>query len=69
MLWMSGSKRLKLDETPRELSCVLVPPKGTGLVVPRIYADNGTMAEVTEFKMELLPQDGEKGKRSIEFAH
>ena len=62
LLWLSESKRLKLDTTPRELSCVLVPPPETGLVVPRIYSDNGTTAEVTQFKMELLPKGGDAEK-------
>ena len=49
------SKAIPLSATPREFSCVLTTPAGSGLIVPRIYTDKGSSASVTEFRMELLP--------------
>ena len=49
------SKAIPLSSTPREFSCVLTTPAGSGLIVPRIYTDKGSSASVTEFRMELLP--------------
>ncbi|MBQ6352015.1 MAG: DUF4838 domain-containing protein, partial [Lentisphaeria bacterium] len=51
----SASEPFKLAAKPKSFSCVLTPPAGTGLVIPRVYTDKGGKAEVTEFRMEVLP--------------
>ncbi len=59
LLPRSESPAFQLTETPQTFTCILTPPKGTGLVIPRIYAENGAHATVTEFRMELLQPQNE----------
>ncbi len=54
----SESEWFRLSDTPRTFTCVLTPKQGTGLIIPRVYADKDSTATVTEFRMELLPPDG-----------
>ena len=55
LLPRSASQPFPLSATPKTFSCILTPPKHTGLIVPRIFTDKGARAEVTEFRIELLP--------------
>ena len=59
LLPRSESPAFQLTETPQTVTCILTPPKGTGLVIPRIYAENGAHATVTAFRMELLQPQNE----------
>ena len=57
ILHPSDSQPLELTPDAKVFTCVLKPAKGTGLVIPRFYADKGSRAEVSEFQMELIPPD------------
>ena len=50
----SKSEPFALSSTPKEFTCVLTPSEGTGLIIPRIFIDKGSRAEVTDFRMELI---------------
>ena len=52
------SRAFELATEPQEFKYVFTPPKGAGLVVPRIYTEGGTRATVTRFRMRLLPPAG-----------
>ena len=49
------SRAFELAPEPREFKYVFTPPKGAGLVIPRIYTEGGSRATVTRFRMRLLP--------------
>ena len=53
----SKSRAFELAPEPQEFKYVFTPPKGTGFVIPRIYSEEGTRAEVTRFRMRLLPPE------------
>ena len=55
LLPRSVSEPCKLSGKSKQFSCVLTPTKGTGLIIPRIFMDKGGKAEVTDFKMEIIP--------------
>ena len=50
----SKSEPFELSPEPKEFTCVLTPSKGTGLIIPRMFADKESRAEVTDFNMELI---------------
>ena len=58
LLKRSVSKPFQLSAKPQSFGCVLTPPKETGMIIPRIFMDKNGEAEVTDFRMELLPPAG-----------
>ena len=62
LLPRSVSKPFPLSATPRTFSCVLTPPRQAGLIIPRVFADKGATAEVTECRIELLPPSVNRSK-------
>ena len=51
----SVSPPFELAGTPRTYTCELTPPAQTGPVNPRNYTEQGAVAEVTHFRLEILP--------------
>ena len=60
LLPRSVSPVFKLTAAPNTFSCVLIPAKHTGLVVPRVFTDKGARAEITDVRIELLPPQGKR---------
>ena len=54
LLPSGNSGKFPLSSETKEFSCVLTPPNGTGLIIPRVFTDKGSRAEVTDFQMELI---------------
>ena len=50
----TNSEPFALTPEPKEFTCVLTPSNGTGLVIPRIFTDKESRAEVTDFRIELI---------------
>lgn len=57
------SPPFKLSATPKTFTIGFAPTINTGLVMPHIYVDKGSRAEVTDFRMEILPP---KSKQSTQ---
>ena len=60
ILEQGKSPAFELAAEPKEFKYVFTPPKDTGLVIPRIYSEDGTQAVVSRFRMRLLPPASKK---------